>query len=372
MKFTVERDTLKEALSRALKGVDTNSTLPILSGTLVTAAAGFLQLENTNMDVSIRQNVMANIEEPGQTVIPTHLLNDIVSHLPTAAINFSLEKTVLTISCDKSFYRIKTLNPKEFPSFPNYTVEDRIVLNAGILANMVNRVSVASSSDRNRAILNGIFMDITSERIKLATTDTVRLAVAETISPSEIAQDFKVIAPSKVLRNVLSLIPADQTVTISTNQSQLIFQFGDVVYVTRRIEGTYPNYQKLIPASNSCAVELKMNDLYEAMQRVKAMTISNTEITFQIDTEMGTLVITSNVPDQGTAREEIPVSAEGDSLSISFNSRFIYDCVMKTDDDADIRFEAESPFKPGVFKTKGKDSGSFDFLYLVMPVRPNY
>lgn len=367
MRFTIERDQLKNALSRALRGIDMNSTLPILSGVLITATETGLELENTNMDVSIRQHVIANVEEPGQTVVPTKLLNDIVGHLPEQAISFSLEGAVLNITCGKSFYSVNTLAPRDFPSFPEYTIDSMVELPSALLAEMVNRVAVAASTDRNRAILNGILVSVTKDSVRLATTDSVRLAVADAKIVSEV-ENFEVIAPARSLRNALSLASDQKTITVGTNQSQLVFLFGDVVYVSRRIEGTYPNYKKLIPTSHSSGARLRMNDLYDAMQRVKAMTISNTEIQFQIIADQGLLVITSNLPDQGNAREEIPVEVDGDDITIAFNSRFIYECLQKGDDDAMVTFEAESPYRPGIFRTKG----DFDFLYLVMPVRPNY
>ena len=128
MRFTIDRDSLRGALSRAIKGLDMNSTLPILSGILITAMDGQLQLENTNMEVSIRQHVIANVEEPGRVVVAAKLLNDIVSHLPDAAIQFVTEGTSLKVTCAKSFYTLNTLAPQDFPEFPQYTIDSMIEL----------------------------------------------------------------------------------------------------------------------------------------------------------------------------------------------------------------------------------------------------
>ena len=367
MRFIIDRDSLKSALDRAIKGMDMNSTLPILSGVLITAADASLRLETTNMEVSICQHVIANVEEPGQVVVPCKLLNDIVSRLPDMAILFHVEGSMLNIKCGKSSYNLNTLAPQDFPQFPNYNIDSMVEVPTETLTAMVNRVAVAASTDKNRSILNGILVNITSEMARFVTTDSVRLAVAESKIVSEV-QNFEVIAPAKTLRSVLSLAAGNKSITIGTNQTQIVFLFGDVVYVTRRIEGTYPNYRKLIPSSYTTGVRVKVNELYEAMQRIKAMTASNSEIRFQIYPDAGLMVITSNLPDQGNAREEINVEATGEEQTIAFNSRFIYDCVQKADDDAVMLFEMENPNKPGIFKTLGK----VDFLYLVMPVRTSY
>ncbi len=367
MKFVIDRDSLKAALDCAIKGMDMNSTLPILSGVLITAADATLRLETTNMEVSICQRIIANVEEPGQVVVPCKLLADIVGHLPDMAISFQVEGSMLHVRCGKSSYNLNTLAPQDFPRFPDYDIESMVEVPTESLAAMVSRVAVAASSDKNRSILNGVLVNITSNMVRFVTTDSVRLAVAETKIMSEV-QNFEVIAPAKTLRNVLSLASGQKSITIGTNATQIVFLFGDVVYVSRRIEGTYPNYRKLIPSSYATAVRVKVNELYDAMQRIKAMTASNSEIRFQIYPDAGLLVITSNLPDQGNAREELQVEAEGEEQMIAFNSRFIYDCVQKSDDEATMSFEMENPNKPGIFKTLGK----IDFLYLVMPVRTSY
>ena len=367
MKFTIDRDSLKAALERAIKGMDMNSTLPILSGVLITATDAGLQLETTNMEVSICQHVIANVEEPGQVVVPCKLLSDIVGHLPDMAILFKLEGSMLNVKCGKSSYNLNTFAPQDFPQFPSYDLESKVEVPMEALTTMVNRVAVAASTDKNRSILNGILVNITPELVRFVTTDSVRLAVAESKITSEV-QNFEVIAPAKTLRNVLALASGQKTITIGTNATQIVFLFGGVIYVTRRIEGTYPNYRKLIPGSYVTGVRVKVNELYEAMQRIKAMTASNSEIRFQIFAEAGLMVITSNLPDQGNAREELTVEAEGEDQTIAFNSRFIYDCVQKADDEDYMMFEMENPNKPGIFKSLGK----IDFLYLVMPVRTSY
>ena len=367
MKFVIDRDTLKTALDRSIKGMDMNSTLPILSGVLITAEGQTLVLETSNMEVSIRQTVIANVEESGRLVVPCKLLAEVVGHLPDMAIAFDLSGTVLNIRCGSSSYSINTLAAQDFPQFPTYQIDSMVEVPTESLTAMVNRVAVAASTDKSRSVLNGVLVNITPNIVRFVTTDSVRLAVTETKIAGGV-QDFEVIAPAKTLRSVLSMASESRTMTIGTNQTQIVFLFGDVVYVTRRIEGSYPRYQKLIPASYVTKVKVKVNTLFEAMQRIKAMTVSNSEIRFQIDAEESTLVITSNLPEQGSAREEIAVEVEGDSQTIAFNSRFIYDCVQKSDDADEMIFEMESPSKPGIFKTLGK----VDFLYLVMPVRMGY
>lgn len=367
MRFIIDRDSLKTALDRVVKGMDMNSTLPILSGVLITASDASLKLETTNMEVSISQHIIANVEEPGRVVIPCRLLSDIVGHLPDMAIAFRVDGSMLNIRCGKSSYNLNTLAPQDFPQFPDYNLDSMVEVSMESLSSMVSRVAVAASTDKNRSILNGILVNITPDMVRFVTTDSVRLAVAETKVASDVS-NFEVIAPAKTLRNVLSLASDYKTITIGTNSTQIVFMFGDVVYVTRRIEGTYPNYRKLIPSSYVTGVKVKVNTLYEAMQRIKAMTASNSEIRFEISVDAGLLILTSNLPDQGNAREEIPVEAEGENQMIAFNSRFIYDCVQKAGDDEYLMFEMDNPNKPGIFKTLGK----IDFLYLVMPVRTSY
>lgn len=368
MKFTIDRDALKGALANALKGMDASSAMPILSGILMTAQDGMIQFENTNMEVSIRQRCIANVEEPGQVVAPCKLLSDIVGRLPAMAIKFTTDGTQLGIQCGSSSYTIDTLPVCDFPNFPSYELDSTVEVPTDSLSEMVNRVAVAADTNRLNSILSGVLVSITNESVRFVTTDSVRLAVAEAPLVSEV-DNFEIIAPAKSLRSVLSLASSAKTITIGTNHTQIVFMFGEVVYVSRRIEGTYPNYRKLIPASHATGVRVKMNALHEAMQRIKAMTIANSEVCFKVDVAGGLLTITSNLPGQGNAREELDVQADGEDITIAFNSRYIFDCLQKADAEAEVSFEAESPFRPGVFRST---SGKIDFLYLVMPVRPNF
>lgn len=369
MKFTVTQEVFKTALNRAVKGVEMNSTIPVLAGILIKAEDSQLILENTDLNVSLRQTVIANIEEPGQIVVPSKLLNDIIGHLEDGAVLFETDKKTVNITCGKSYFSINTFSVQDFPEFPSYSIDSTVELPVKLLNNMVDKVIVAASDDKSRAILNSILLTISSGKIRLVTTDLVRLAVAEAaVTSSYEVAEFSIIAPSKNLKTALSLASNEKTVTVGTNASQIIFSFGDVTYVTRRIEGNYPSYEKLIPRSSNTSMTVKMNDLYFAMQRVRTMTVNNSEITFQIDVNQGQLNITSRIPDQGRAREELAVDAQGDDLTISFNSRYIYDGLERGDDNESITFEADNPSKPGVFKTHS----DIDFLYLVMPVRSAY
>ena len=365
MKFNVDRDTFKTSLDCITKGMDMNSTIPILSGVLITAVDSYLTLEASNTEVSIKLRVPSVIEEEGSMVIPCRLLADIINHLPSLAVQFVLEGNTCKISCGKSLYSINTFTPHDFPAFPNIIVDKEVEIPTVSLNEMISRVAVAASSDKNRGILNGVYVTINEDTICFVTTDSTRLAVAQAHIATDI-NDFSVIAPSKTLRSVLMLAQDSKTITIGLNESQIIFKFNDIIYISRRIDGIYPAYKKLIPTTCLTTARLKMNDLYEAMQRIKPMTITNSSVNLQIDTDLSQLVIISNVPDQGYAREEVPIEAEGESLSISFNSRFIFDFIQKNESDDDIIFECDDPFKPGVFKVFGK----IDFLYLMMPTNP--
>ena len=365
MRFSVDRDAFKSSLDCITKGMDMNSTIPILSGVLITASETHLTLEASNTEVNIRLHVPSIVEEEGVMVVPCKLLADIVNHLPSRSIQCMLDGNVCKMSCEKSFYTINTFAPADFPTFPHYDVIKEVEIPTVSLIEMINRVAVAASADKNRGILNGVYVTINQDTVCFVTTDSTRLAVAQSHIATDV-EEFNVIAPSKTLRNVLMLAQDSKAISIGVNDSQIIFKFNDVVYVSRRIEGTYPAYKKLIPATCLTTCRLKMNDLYEAMQRIKPMTIANSSINFQIDTELGQLIIISNVPDQGFAREEVPIEVEGENLSISFNSRFIFDFIQKTDSNDEIIFECDDTFKPGIFKT----FSTIDFLYLMMPTNP--
>ena len=367
MKFTASKESLLNAVNIALKGIASSSRLPILSGILLTAKDAYLDLQSTDLEISVQNKIQALVEEEGACVVPGKVFANIIKTLPDASVTCTLEDSVLEIICDRSTFKLNTMSADDFEEFPSYELENSVELPAELLLSMVNRVKKAASTDKNRAILNGILLTVENNTIRLVATDSYRLAIADTqVETSSLEGSFELIIPSNVFYDALSLVDEGEKITIGESSNQIIFTFKNMVYIARKIEGNFPNYKQLLPKENSCKLTLKTDELIDALRRVSVMAAQATPVKFSISTENKNLTLYSKTPDQGGAQETIPAQIEGDDIDIAFNYHYVQDGLQYKDADT-IDLELQSSLRPGIFKSYS----NINYLYLVMPVRMN-
>ncbi|MCH4180836.1 MAG: DNA polymerase III subunit beta [Atopobiaceae bacterium] len=366
MRFTVSQSALARTLAVVMKGSASNSTLPILSGVYIHAAEGTLEFQTTDLNISIRHRIPANVEEPGEVVISGKMISNIVKTLPDAAVTFESGDHQLSITSGKSSFHLNTLDVADFPEFPTFAMESSIELPASILSSMVDRVYKVASKDNSRPILKGILMTVEDNLIRLVATDSYRLVVCDTnIETSSLEGAFQMIIPSDVFHDVLSLPSDSSSILIGSTESQVVFVFGNTTYISRRIEGNFPNYHQLLPASCETSAKIKLDDFSAAMKRVSVIALSNPSVRFEVDSEQGTLTLSTTSTDQGDARESLSIEAAGPSLTIALNYHYVFDCVNALSSEDEVTLELQGPTQPGIFKSYSK----INYLYLLMPVR---
>lgn len=366
MRFSVSQSSLSKALSIVSKGIATHSTIPVLGGILIKASNGTLELQTTDLDTSIRHKIAANVEEEGQTVISGRVISSIVKNLSDATVTFDGGDGSINLSCDKSSFHLNTLNYSEFPTFPEIAWERSVELPCSTLSEMVDKVYKVTSRDTSRPILSGILLNVEENLVRLVATDSYRLVVCDTnIETSSLKESFDLIIPGMVFHDALSLIDSAGSVIIGNTSNQVIFVSGNTTYISRRIEGTFPNYRQLLPSNCLTSVKMKVNDLSGALRRVSSIASSNSSVHLDVDNDKSQITLTSTSPDQGEAKETINVEVSGQQNSINMNYRYVGDCVDVLDSNADITLELQEDMRPGVFKSYGK----LNYLYLLMPVR---
>lgn len=365
MKFSIAKDELTNILNTVLKGMSSRSTLPILSGILVDAQPNNVTFQTTDLEISIRHVAAANVEETGKVVIPGKLFSDIVKSLPDAAVNISAESNQAQISCMDSSFTLSTLNPADFPYFPDVDVSTTVELPAKDLADIVKKVSKAVSRDESRAILTGIQFTLEGDSARFIATDSYRLAVAYMHIEGQEFEPFQVIIPGKTFEDVSRLAAGGDAVTIGFSENQVIFKFGNTVFVSRKIEGTYPNCMQLIPADHEVTIKVDTAALVTAIKRVSLLAQSHTPIHLLFSEMKQQVVITAKTQDVGGATESISAQVDGDDMEIAFNHQYILDGLSSI--SGDTRIELQSSLKPGILKNAEGD----DFIYLAMPVRLN-
>lgn len=366
MKFRISKDDLLGAINTVSKGMSSRSTLPILSGILLeTTDQGKLVFQTTDLEISIKHATSANIEEPGRCVIPGKILSDIVKSLPDASIEVETKDEQTHITCLDASFTLSSLNPADFPYFPQVDPSTTIVLPPAELADAVRCVGKAVSRDESRIILTGIYLTVKDGIVTLAATDSYRLAVGELPIPSTDITDFSAIVPGKTFDEVCRLALSSDSISVGFSENQVIITFGETVFVSRKIEGTYPNYKQLIPADHEVSIQMDTQALITSIKRVAILAQSHTPIRFQFSAESQNVTISANTADVGGASEVVPAEVDGPSMEIAFNHQYILDGLNMI--RGDVLIELQSSLKPGILKNVDKD----DFLYLAMPVRLN-
>ncbi len=366
MKLTVARGELFEALSVVSRGLSSRSTLPILSGILVSASPeGTVTLQATDLEVSVRRSLpLVSVERKGTIVIPGKLFTDIVRSLPEAAVTLSVEGETLSISCLQSSFAVRTLPAEDFPRFPEVEPDKTISLPASRISEIVKHVSKAVSRDETRPVLTGILLSVEGSTVKMVSTDSYRLAVKESLIEDGSLEDVQVVVPGKVMDEVSRLAPDSEEVTLGVSDNQAVFMFGTTEFVARRIEGTFPNYRQLIPKESETTVRVSREEVLAAVKRVSLLAQHNTPLRLTVNSEDQTLSLSATTHDVGDASEDLMVKVEGPDVEIAFNHSFLLDGLLVAEGD-EVVISIVSPLKPGVI-TSPQDDG---FLYLLMPVR---
>jgi len=364
MRLTIEKGQLQQSLTIVSKGMSSRSTLPILSGIHLETNEGYLVFRTTDLEISIQHSAAALVERDGATVIPGKLFTDIIKSLPDAAVVLDLKEDDLTISCLETVFIVHTLNPMDFPSFPRVDSSIAATIPSDIFSSMIKKVIKAVSKDESRAMLTGVLVRIDKTTVQLVATDSYRLAIAKSRLENTVEKETDIIVPGDVLDEIKRLITFQKEVVISESENQIIFSFGDTIFITRKIEGSYPNYEAIIPTERSISVVAETSQLLEVVKRVSITAQLHTPIKFIFDGSTQFIDVSSKNLDIARSNERIAAQIDGDYLEIGFNHQYFIDGISAINTE-EVLFEAQTALKPGILKSIGDEY----FFYLTMPVR---
>jgi DNA polymerase-3 subunit beta len=361
MKLTCSRDELTQRLGIVSRGVSSRSSVLVLTGILLRAEAGRLHLAATDMEVSLRASLEADVEDEGSAVVPGKLLLDIARGLPaeSVAIEYRAEEGVVVISAGTATYRLHTYAVEDFPRLPEIEGTPLSTVDGEALLDTVSRVARSASRDESRPVLTGILVRLEPGRIVMAATDSYRLSVKETSVEGSLPE-LDAIIPARALQE-LTRIASDGELELGVHENYVVFGAGDSWLTTRRIDGQFPNYKQLLPEAFEYEVALPRDELLDVVRRVSVMVQRNSPLRLRF--AEGELTITAQTQDVGEARESMPAPYTGEAMEIGFNAEFLRDGVESVEGD-DVRLKLISPLRPAVLQTD-----SDDFTYLIMPIR---
>ncbi len=371
MHILIERSNLLKSLTHVHRVVERRNTIPILSNVLLRTESGALRLKATDLDIEITESVPATGEREGGTTVPAHLLYDIVRKLSDGAevkLSTNAEGTQMTVASGRSNFRLQCLPEADFPDITAGQFTHSFQLKASELARLIERTQFAISTEETRYYLNGIFLhtiDVDgAPRLRAVATDGHRLARAETDAPAGSEGMPGIIVPRKTVGELQKLLgEAEDEILVELSDSKIRFTLSDIVMTSKLIDGTFPDYQRVIPTGNDKALTLDRAVFASAVDRVSTIS-SERGRAVKLAVADGQLTLTVNSPDAGTATEELAVGYEADSIEIGFNARYLLDITGQLSGEEAV-FMMADPGSPTLIKD-GADEGT---LYVLMPMR---
>jgi len=362
LRITVSKDELVAALGVVSRAVSARTSVQILSGILLEAQGSELRLAATDMELSLRANVTAQIEGDGAIVLPGKTLVDIARLLPAdeVAIEHKPAESVVHVTSGSASYTLHTYNPEDFPRLPELDAVQTFSVDRESLLETISRVARAASRDESRPVLTGVLVSFTGGKLVMAATDSYRLAVKETELDGS-APELEAIVPSRALQELARIANHGETVEVGVHENQVLFSTDGAWLTTRRIDGQFPNYRQLLPEQFEHELTLPRTEILEVVRRASVMIQRATPL--QLRFAEGELTVIARTHEVGESQESMPVGFSGETLEIGFNADFLRDGLESMDGD-DVRFKLISPLRPAVLQGE-----SDDFTYLVMPIR---
>jgi DNA polymerase-3 subunit beta len=362
MKITCSRDELAARLGVVSRGLSTRGTVQILAGVLLQVQDGGLELAATDMELSLRTKLDANVEGEGSAVVPGRLLTDIVRLLPEeqVVLEHRAEESTVYVSSGSSESRLRTYAVEDFPRLPDPTTASLSTLEAAPLLDTISRVSRASSRDESRPVLTGILVRFEGSSLVMAATDSYRMAVKETTVEGT-PPELDAIVPARALDELRRIAAGAAEIRLGTLDNHVVFGVGDTWLTTRRIDGQFPNYRQLLPEAFEHEVKLPREEFLDVIRRAGVMAQRSTPL--RVRFEEGQLTVSAQTQDIGEAREQMPIGFSGEPLEIGFNPSWLRDGIESVVED-ELTLKLINPLRPAVIAESGGD-----FWYLIMPIR---
>ena len=367
MKLMIAKEVLQKRLQVIQGIVESKSTMPILSHMLLSADDTGTTISATDLDIAVKEPLEAEVEEKGSVCIPARKLYEIVREIPADNLKLELlENNWITLTGGRSKFKLVGLAEEDFPSFPEISEGESIVFDSLVLKDIITRVIYATGESDARYTLNGIMFHLNPEdnTITVIGTDGHRLSIVKKPFSGTISEERKVIVPKKAASEVRKLTESyEGDLKISFNKNHVVFIFGEIVLISRLIEGSYPNYEQVIPKNNEKSIKAVREDILGAVKRAA---IIGKEKTFPVKMELKdeTAYFSSNNPDIGEVNEQVAVQYEGEQLTVGFNARYMIDALQNLPGD-EIIMEIQDSLTPTLIKQAGSD----DYCCVIMPMR---
>jgi DNA polymerase III subunit beta len=371
MRVTIERANLLKSLNHVHRVVERRNTIPILSNVLIRAEGSNLAMKATDLDLEINEATAAMVEQAGATTVPAHLLYEIVRKLPEGGevmLATNPEGTSMTVISGRSNFRLQCLPQSDFPELTAGTFSHTFRLNSTVIKGLIDKTQFAISNEETRYYLNGIYLHAIESggdlKLRAVATDGHRLARAEVSAPSGSEGMPGIIIPRKTVAELQKLgDDPDMIMTVELSDSKIRFTIGSVVLTSKLIDGTFPDYQRVIPSGNDKRLTIDRQSFAQAVDRVSTIS-SERGRAVKMAIADGLVTLTVNNPDSGSASEELAASYDSDSVDIGFNAKYLLDITSQLQGSEAVFMLADSG-SPTLIRDGADESA----LYVLMPMR---
>lgn len=370
MRVTVHQKDLQHALQAAARAVPVRTTLPALSGILLHAGARKLTFQATDLEIGISATIPADVTEPGSILLPARQLVEIARRIPADAIAFDIDPTnaTATLRWGGSEFLIHGQPPEHFPGIPATDPGTEITLTADQLRTAVEASLFAASQDEARPILTGVQLTLNAGELRTLATDGFRIASRRILTPAATPDPvLNVVLPSRNLSELLRFLPDADQVTILPSKNHVLFQVGNIAFLSRVLEGAYPAVLDLVPKDYRSTIRVDRLLLHDALERVSLFAdplqkAYATLLTYARDT----VVLSASSAAVGKAREELPAEVRGETGEIIFNARLLTEG-LRNCAGTDAILEISGPLTAARLTSPDAEG----FLYVIMPMRPS-
>jgi DNA polymerase III subunit beta len=374
MRVTVLQENLARGLSIVSKAVSPRSTLPVLANILIASDEGRLRLSATNLEMGITCWVAARIEEEGSTTVPARTFSDLVSTLPSDQVLLKLDTSTQTLNVrgGTSTNDIKCIDAQEFPPLAVPDFENAVQINVGDFREMIHQVAFAASSDEARPVLMGVLVQVDKDKLTMAAADGFRLSVRKAVLSAPSAASISAIVPSQALKELARVATDSEEpiyMVLPKGRGQVVFRVKDVEVVSQLIDGTFPDYQQIIPRSYKSRTLVSTSSLLKACKQAEIFAREGSNVArFNIKTAQGEMQpseveISATSEETGKNETIVEATVDGGGLLIAFNVKFLREAleVIRT---PNVALETSAPNAPGVVRPVGDDQ----FLHVIMPM----
>jgi DNA polymerase III subunit beta len=373
MKVTVLQENLARGLSVVSRAVSPRSTLPVLANVLIATDEGRLRLSATNLEMGITCWIGAKIEEEGSTTVPARTFADLVSTMPDPQVSLTLnsQTQTLNVRSGSSTNDIKGIDAQEFPPLPLPDFDDSILINMTDFKEMIHQVAFAASTDEARPVLMGVLVVVDGDKVTMAAADGFRLSVRSATLSAAASASVSAIIPARALSELARIASDGEQMVqmvIPKGRGQVVFRVKDSELVSQLIDGTFPDYQQIIPRSHKSRTLVSTASLLKACRQAEIFAREGSNVVrlnIKTNGEMqpGEVEISAHSEETGSNETLVEATVDGIPLLIAFNVRYLRE-VLEVIKSPNVAIETSAPNAPGVVRPVGDDN----FLHVIMPM----